>query len=237
MHTLLVADDHPLYRDAISAAIASGMPDCCLLEAGSLARALQLAECHEDLDLLLLDLGLPDAEGLSGLVQLRAAFPRLPVAIISAEQDRQVVLEAIDRGAVGYISKSTPRDGLLTAINCILDGQVYLPPEIVRLPLRAPVSSAREGGNEPADVSTSLVTLTDKQLEVLVHIIRGESNKLIARELDIAETTVKTHVSEILRRLSVKSRVQAILAAGNVDVAALLDERRRPPALPASRPR
>ena len=233
MYTLLVADDHPLYRDAISAVIASGLPDCRLLEAESLARALEQAESLEDLDLLLLDLGLPDSEGLSGLARLREAQPHLPVAILSAEQDRRIVLEAIGMGAVGYISKSTPREGLLTALRSILDGQIYLPPELVRLPDRTS-AAASACSDELAGDGAYLEALTDKQLEVLVHIVRGESNKLIARELDIAETTVKTHVSEILRKLGVKSRVQAILAAGNVDVAGLLEERRRLLVLPES---
>lgn len=227
MYTLMVADDHPLFRDAIGAVIANGLPGCRLLEADSLARALQQAEPLEELDLLLLDLGLPDAEGLAGLAQLREALPRLPVAILSAEQDRRIVLEAIDMGAVGYIPKSTPRDDLLAALNRILEGQVYLPPDIMRRPPAAATPADAASGAPPAD-DARFARLTDKQLEVLIHMTRGESNKWIAWELDIAETTVKTHVSAILRKLGVTSRVQAILAAGSVDVEGLLAQRRQP---------
>ncbi|MGB8711890.1 MAG: response regulator, partial [Onishia taeanensis] len=126
MYTLMVADDHPLFREAIGAVIASGLPDSLLLEADSLEGALLKAEEHEEVDLVLLDLGLPDAEGLSGLRQIRERRPDLPVAILSADQDRRTILDALDLGAVGYITKSTPRPDLLAALTRILEGQLYL---------------------------------------------------------------------------------------------------------------
>jgi DNA-binding NarL/FixJ family response regulator len=221
MHTLMVADDHPLFRDAIAAVIASGLDDTRLLEAESLADALaRLADC-EELDLLLLDLGLPDAVGLAGLRTLREAHPWLPVAIVSADQTRRTVLDALDLGAVGYIPKSTPRATLLAALEQILAGQVYLPPDILRRP--PPPRSCVEPA---AELPPRLTSLTDKQLEVLVRMSRGASNKGIARELAIAETTVKTHVSAILRKLGVASRVQAILLADQADLTARLAQRR-----------
>lgn len=209
-HTLMVADDHPLFREAIGAVIEAGLPGCRLLEADSLARALHQAQCHPDIDLLLLDLDLPDAEGLSGLAQLRETLPQLPVAIVSAEQDRRVVLDAIGLGAVGYIPKSTPRTTLLNALAHMLEGQVYLPPDIMRRP-PDPASPQQRG----TSLAMHLGSLTEKQREVLTLMVRGYSNKQIARELDIAETTVKTHVSAILRKLGVTSRVQAIVAASS----------------------
>jgi DNA-binding NarL/FixJ family response regulator len=220
MHTLLIADDHPLFRDAIAAVIEAGLPGSRLLQADSLAGALRQAEACEALDLLLLDLGLPDAEGLSGLQALREALPWLPVAIVSAEQERHTILEAIDLGAVGYIPKSTPREALLVALAGILEGRIYLPPDIMRRP------PATRPSPPPADLSPHLATLTAKQLEVLARLSRGASNKLIARELDIAETTVKTHVSAILRKLGVASRVQAILVADQTDLATRLAQHR-----------
>jgi DNA-binding NarL/FixJ family response regulator len=220
MHTLLIADDHPLFRDAIAAVIEAGLPGSRLLQADSLAGALRQAEACEALDLLLLDLGLPDAEGLSGLQALREALPWLPVAIVSAEQERHTILEAIDLGAVGYIPKSTPREALLVALAGILEGRIYLPPDIMRRP------PATRPSPPPADLSPHLATLTAKQLEVLARLSRGASNKLIARELDIAETTVKTHVSAILRKLGVASRVQAILGADQTDLATRLAQHR-----------
>jgi DNA-binding NarL/FixJ family response regulator len=224
MTTLLVADDHPLFREALAAVIAASLPGSRLLEAASLAQAMQQAERLEaNLDLLLLDLGLPDAAGLEGLAQLRQALPRLPVAILSAEQDRRTVLEAIELGAVGYIPKSTPREELLAALERILEGDLYLPPQVMRRP---PPPTPPPDRSPPAALETRLARLTDKQLEVLARLARGASNKGIARELDIAETTVKTHVSAILHRLGVKSRVQAVLLAGELDLAAYRAERR-----------
>lgn len=222
MHTLMVADDHPLFREAIAAVIEAGLPDSRLLEAESLAEALRQAAACEALDLVLLDLGLPDASGLEGLRALRAAHPWLPVAILSADQERRTILDALDLGAVGYIPKSTPRRDLLTALAQLLEGQVYLPPDIMRRPgLPGP---SPDGTGTPSPGSR-VAELTDKQLEVLIRLSRGASNKVIARELDIAETTVKTHVSAILRKLGVPGRVQAILAAGETDLEALLAER------------
>lgn len=207
MHRLLVADDHPLFREAIVGVIAAGLAATEVLEAASLAEALRLAETNEALDLVLLDLGLPDADGLSGLARLREAAPELAVVIVSAEQHRATVLEALELGAVGYIPKSTPREALIDALRQVLDGQVYLPPAIMRRP--APSRPA------PVIEEDPLTGLTDKQREVLAHMVRGESNKMIAFRLNIAETTVKTHVSAILRKLKVSSRVQAILLASD----------------------
>ena len=221
MTTLMVADDHPLFREAIAAVIAAGLPDSRLLEADSLAQAMREAQRHEaSLDLLLLDLGLPDAAGLDGLARLREALPSLPVAILSAEQDRRTVLEAIELGAVGYIPKSTPRDDLLAALDRILEGHLYLPPQVMRRP------PPTRHDSPPAPLDDRLTRLTKKQLEVLEALGHGASNKGIARKLGIAETTVKTHVSAILRRLGVTSRIQAVLLAGELDLAAYLASRR-----------
>ncbi|PRY72549.1 response regulator [Halomonas ventosae] len=225
MHTLMVADDHPLFREAIAAVIEVGLPDSRLLEAESLDQALRHAAACAELDLVLLDLGLPDASGLEGLRSLRAAHPWLPVAILSADQERRTILDALDLGAVGYIPKSTPRRDLLAALAQLLEGQVYLPPEIMRRPTVTRPSPATTGMPSPAP---HFAELTDKQLEVLLRLSRGASNKVIARELDIAETTVKTHVSAILRKLGVPGRVQAILATNDADLEALLAERHGP---------
>jgi len=223
MHSLLVADDHPLFREAIAAVIEAGLPDSRLLEAACLAQALRHAEQCAALDLVLLDLDLPDASGLEGLRTLRAAHPWLPVAILSADQERRTILDALDLGAVGYIPKSTPRRELLAALTQLLDGHVYLPADIMRrtVPPGAVVA-------DPPAVKPRFAELTDKQLEVLLRLRRGASNKEIARELGIAETTVKTHVSAILRKLDVPSRVQAILAANDADLDGLRARRQQP---------
>ncbi|GEN27406.1 glycerol metabolism activator [Halovibrio variabilis] len=217
MYSLLVADDHPLFRDALQAVISGGLAESLLLEAESLAEAIALIEAHTELDLLLLDLSLPDAEGLEGLTKLREAFPWLPVAIVSAHQERQLVLDAITLGAVGYIPKSTPREALLAALTQILEGQLYLPADVMRRPPSPRMPSSTSAVTSTAH-SERLARLTDKQLEVLACMTTGMSNKQIARELLVAETTVKTHVSAILRKLDATSRVHAIVIAGEEDL-------------------
>ncbi|MGO1534195.1 MAG: response regulator, partial [Halomonas sp.] len=173
MYSLLVADDHPLFRDALQTVISGGLAGSLLLEAESLADAITLIEAQTELDLLLLDLSLPDAEGLEGLTALREAFPWLPVAIVSAHQERQLVLDAITLGAVGYIPKSTPREALLAALTQILEGQLYLPPDIMRRP--APRTSAVPPIANASSTSERLARLTDKQLEVLACMTTGMS--------------------------------------------------------------
>lgn len=223
MYSLLVADDHPLFRDALHAVISSGFSDTQLLETDSLAGAMARIDSLEGLDLLLLDLSLPDAEGLEGLKTLRETFPWLPVAIVSAHQERQLVLDAITLGAVGYIPKSTPREQLLSALHQILQGQLYLPADIMRRP---PPRGMPSTTVESADSKqTRLPRLTDKQLDVLSCMSQGMSNKQIARELAIAETTVKTHVSAILRKLGATSRVHAIVVAGEEDLSGFIAKR------------
>lgn len=224
MYSLLVADDHPLFRDALQVVISSGLPQSQLLEADSLAAAIPLIAQHDGLDLLLLDLSLPDAEGLDGLTRLREAYPWLPVAIVSAHQERQLVLDAISLGAVGYIPKSTPREALLNALTQILEGQLYLPPDVMRRPPTTPSPLANAPAAEPFS-DDRLAQLTGKQLSVLHCMTQGMSNKQIARELNIAETTVKTHVSAILRKLGATSRVHAIVMAGDADLPLLMASR------------
>ncbi|AVI62489.1 LuxR C-terminal-related transcriptional regulator [Halomonas sp. GFAJ-1] len=215
MYSLLVADDHPLFRDALQAVVGAGLTDTQLLEADSLAAAMECIEAHEGLDLLLLDLSLPDTEGLAGLKTLRDTCPWLPVAIVSAHQERQLVLDAIALGAVGYIPKSTPREQLLAALTQILQGQLYLPADVMRRPPppNVPRSPGLEAKSE--ERQTRLARLTGKQRHVLRCMAQGMSNKQIARELSIAETTVKTHVSAILRKLGATSRVHAIVIASD----------------------
>ena len=225
MYSLLVADDHPLFRDAMQTVISSGLEGCLLMEAESLTEAMTLIEQHAELDLLLLDLSLPDAEGLEGLTRLRERFPWLPVAIVSAHQERQLVLDAITLGAVGYIPKSTPRTALLTALLQLLEGQLYLPPDVMRCPAPRPVSLPPSVHAPPT--SERLARLTDKQLVVLGCMTKGMSNKQIARELSIAETTVKTHVSAILRKLKATSRVHAIVIAGEEELSVYQAKRAR----------
>lgn len=218
MYKILIADDHPLFREAICNVIGTGFPGVELLETSDLDSALALAQEHDDLDLVLLDLNMPGMHGLNGLITLRNECPSIPVVIVSAEEDKQVVLQAITYGAVGFITKSSPRAQMTEAIQQILAGNVYLPSDIIR----ANRTITRRNPEEHPISPELLYALTRKQLLVLERMAKGESNKQIAYHLDIAETTVKAHVSAILRKLNVHNRVQAILSASEVDFSAYL---------------
>lgn len=219
MYKILIADDHPLFREAIANVISDGFPGSEVMETADLESALALTQTHDDLDLILLDLNMPGMHGLNGLINLRNEAPTIPVVIVSAEQDKQIVLQAITYGAVGFITKSSPRAQMTEAIEQILNGNVYLPPDIIR----AQKSCTRRSMNSaPGFPPELLQALTRKQLLVLERMTKGESNKQIAYTLEIAETTVKAHVSAILRKLNVHNRVQAILSAGDIDFTSYL---------------
>lgn len=219
MYKILIADDHPLFREAIHNVIADGFPGSEVMETADLDSAVELTQANDDLDLILLDLNMPGMHGLGGLMNLRNEAPTIPVVIVSAEQDKHVVLQAITYGAVGFITKSSPRAQMTEAIERILNGNVYLPPDIIRM--HKP-GSRRTPTESHGFAPELLQALTRKQLLVLERMTKGESNKQIAYNLDIAETTVKAHVSAILRKLNVHNRVQAILSAGDIDFSAYL---------------
>jgi len=214
MYQILIADDHPLYREAIAGVISSTFPDVTLYEAEDFQSAQKVLEEHDDLDLVLLDLNMPGMDGLNGLIQMRNDSPEVPVAMISAEEDREVVLHAITYGAVGFISKTTSRENIGEAISQILEGEVYLPSDIIR---SGKQSTSKSRGDTQSIDPKLLSSLTRRQLLVLERMSKGESNKQIAYELNIAETTVKTHVSAILSKLDVHNRMQAVLCASKVN--------------------
>lgn len=218
MYNILIADDHPLFREAICNVIRSGFPDCTITETADLESTLRLAIEQDNLDLILLDLNMPGMSGLNGLMSLRNEAPTIPVVIVSAEQDKHIVLQAITYGAVGFITKSTPREQMTAAIAQVLAGHVYLPAEIIR----SEQSNTRRTPREATISPELLQALTRKQLQVLERMAKGEANKQIAYNLDIAETTVKAHVSAILRKLNVHNRVQAILSVGDIDFSTYL---------------
>ncbi len=219
MYKILIADDHPLFREALHDVISVGFAGSEVMETADLDSALVLTQEHDDLDLILLDLNMPGMHGLNGLINLRNEAPTIPVVIVSAEQDKQIVLQAITYGAVGFITKSSPRAQMTDAIQQILNGNVYLPPDIIRTTRS---STHRRMNDTPSIPPELLQALTRKQLQVLERMTKGESNKQIAYTLEIAETTVKAHVSAILRKLNVHNRVQAILSAGDIDFGSYL---------------
>lgn len=204
----LVVEDHPLYAEALERVILNAFAEARVLQAESIGAARNMVKNNEQLQLVLLDLGLPDTEGFEGLVELRMLRPALPVVIHSAFADANVVHGAIACGAAGFIAKSLSKDGLVAAIRDVLDGNVPLPPDYC--------PPAVESTSEAHALRRKLGTLTHQQLRVLQLLCLGKINKEAAEDLGIGETTVKAHVSEILRKLGVYSRTQAVLGVSKV---------------------
>lgn len=205
MANFLVADDHPLFREALQGALAKQFGSLRLREADSLEATLDALTDDEDVDLLLLDLHMPGSGDLYGLIRIREDFPLLPVAIISGSEDPAVMARCIGFGALGFIPKSLPSMKIAAAIQTILDGDTWVP-DGVEHELKA--LSA-----EDQDLAHKVAELTPQQYRVLCHLHEGLLNKQIAFELNITEATVKAHITAIFRKLDINNRTQAVLMA------------------------
>jgi DNA-binding NarL/FixJ family response regulator len=208
MIRFLIVDDHPLFREALQSVIQRDWPDADIREAESIEAAEHLLASGLAIDLALLDLSMPDARGFDGLLRLRGGFPRLPIVVVSGLEDARIVREALSYGAAGFIPKSVRRNELGRAIGEVIAGSVYVPNG-----LSPPPSSS----DARPDLAAKLKTLTPQQIRVLKMLRQGLLNKQIAFELNVGETTVKAHVSEILRKLGVYSRTQAVIEATKID--------------------
>ncbi len=206
---ILIADDHPLFREALKQALAGGLPGAVIGQAGSLDQVRQHLGEDDNCDLVLLDLKMPGAQGLSGLVYLRAQYPNIPVVVVSASDDQAIVQKALDLGAAGFIPKSAGSEAIVAAVNTVLAGGVWAPPGHAE-------DQARDKTMD--GLMRRMASLTAQQIRVLMMLRAGLLNKQIAYELDVSEATVKAHVSAILQKLNVASRTQAVIAAGKLDV-------------------
>ena len=211
---ILVVDDHPLMADAIKLALLQLAGATRADSADNLERAFTLAEAAPEPDLVLLDLGLPDCEGIEALSRFRERFPQLPVVVVSGASDSASILGALDHGAMGYILKTSSKDVLLNAVRLVVSGGIYVPVEALKAnasgaPTAAPARP--QGATRPDQIG-----LSARQAEVLALLLKGLSNKLIARKLDISENTAKIHVSAVLRALGVATRTQALIAASRL---------------------
>lgn len=201
MH-LLIVDDHRVVREGVAAMAAQGFGEATRVDhAASLAEALEIVASHPGLDIVLLDLFLPGeggaAAGFAGIEALGRAAPHLPVVILSSSEEPRDVRRALAAGALGYIPKSAGPDTLTAALDLVMKGEVYVPP-LVLDDVAAPQPS--QGGASG---------LTERQIEVLKLIVRGHSNKQIARAMRISEKTVKAHSTAIFKVLGVINRTQA----------------------------
>lgn len=212
MYKILVADDHPLFRDAIVNIIGVKFPGSSTHETENVDDTLVYVKDNDDIDLILLDLNMPGMSGLSGLLDLRNQCPTTPVVIVSAEQEKQKILQTLSYGAVGFISKSSSKDIIAEAIESVFEGNVYLPSDIMRSQVNDTCTKS-EFQVSPENISL----LTRRELIVLKHLTKGEANKQIAFNLHISETTVKSHVSSILKKLGASNRVKVVLGCSDVD--------------------
>jgi DNA-binding NarL/FixJ family response regulator len=204
---LVIADDHPLFRDALRQTVSSVAPAAKIEEAGSFDDLTALLEQDGDVDLILLDLTMPGTSGFSGLIYLRAQYPAVPVVVVSASDDGATIRRSLDFGASGFIPKRFGVDTLRDAILKVLDGNVWVPPD-------TDLSAAVDP--EMTRLRDRLVTLTPQQVRVLMMLSEGLLNKQIAYELGVSEATIKAHVSAILQKLGVESRTQAVIAAAKI---------------------
>lgn len=207
---ILIVDDHPLFLEALQRAIASAFPGTGTTEANSIEDAKTQLRGKTRYDVVLLDLALPGTRGFDGLLELRTLYPKIPIVVVSALEDPRIVQDVMRYGALGFISKSAGRDEIAAALKDVMEGSVTVPKDY-----RPPAS--QPDASRPADLVHRLQTLTPKQLTVLRMLRQGLLNKQIAHELQIEETTVKAHVSEILRKLNVSSRTQAVIEAQKLD--------------------
>jgi DNA-binding NarL/FixJ family response regulator len=206
---ILLVDDHALIRDALRGVLKELTDDATVLEASDGRQAMRLIEAHPDLHLILLDLNLPDQDGFAVLVDLRKRYATMSVVVLSARHDRANVLRALDLGALGFIPKSASRDVMVNALRLVFAGGIYIPPEALA---PADAKEAQPAAGRP--VSPADLAFTERQMEVLALMMRGKSNKAISRVLDVAEPTVKHHVTAILKALKVTNRTEAVIAVG-----------------------
>lgn len=211
---VLVVDDHPLVRDAMSGILADLAGSLEIIEAADCAAGLAVARTHPDIDLVLLDLDLPGSRRFEALDRFRSEHPTLPVVILSMHRDRQSVREAIQRGAMGFITKASPKEVIASAARLVLSGGVYLPPEA--LAEEEPGDADAAEATSPVPRSVADLGLTPRQGQVLALIMQGKSNKEICRDLGLADRTVKVHVTAVLTALRVSSRTKAVVVAGRL---------------------
>ncbi len=206
---VLLIDDHALFRDALTLMLEARLGGLELLHAGRLDEALRAQREHADIRLVLLDLALPDSSGVDGLRRWREQAAEVPVVVLSADERPETVLAAIDAGAAGFIPKTAQGRVLEDALRAVFDGRAFVPP-------RTYGTLAELNGSAPRGVDADQLALSPRQLEVLRLLIEGKTNKMICRDLALSESTVKTHLAAIFRRLGAETRTQAVVAAARL---------------------
>ena len=200
---ILVADDHNLVRDGLKPFLYELYADAEILDAANFDEALVAAKATEGLGLVLLDLKMPGMNGLQGVELMRRARPGVPVVILSGHVEREEVLAAVRAGASGYIPKTISGSALINALRLVLAGESYLPPSIL----------LESGSPERKTPASPLSTLSVREREILGYLIEGQTNKEIARRLDLQEITIKIHLRNVYRKIGAVNRAQAVRIA------------------------
>lgn len=214
----LVADDHAVFRVGLVYLLQKLDPEAKISEANDYAEALEIAEREPDLDLILVDLLMPGIDGFNGVSSLRDKAHSAPIIVVSARENPADVQASLGHGAMGYLPKSSSSDVMMNAIRLVLSGGMYLPPALL---------GQQEGGGGAISMESSLSqprlseqvarNLTRRQRDVMRLLALGRSNKAIAQELELAEGTVKVHVSAIFKALNVTNRTEAVIVAGKIE--------------------
>lgn len=210
---LMVIDDHTLFRDGLKHVLYQLEDNVQILDAPTCTHALAIAAGEDDLDMVLLDLGLPDMDGFDALRLLHLRFPILPIVVLSASEEQSDAQKSLAEGALGYIPKSSSGQVMLSALRLVFAGGVYLPPFLSHFGMASSVVSVTD--HNASKSNTSSQGLTERQLNVLALLRQGKSNKQIARELGLTEGTVKVHLAAIYKVLNVTNRTEAVIATGS----------------------
>ena len=199
---IIIADDHPLFRTALKATLLAKMPNASIVEAEDFTSLQTKVELDNKIDLILLDLHMPGAAGFSSLIFLNANYPYIPVIVISAHEESDIIRRALDHGASGFLPKSSSAEEIYQAIEQVLQGGVWVPES---------VSDHPGAAEEEMDAADAIASLTPKQFRVATMVSQGLLNKQIAFELNVTESTVKAHMTEIFKKLGMNTRTQVVM--------------------------
>jgi DNA-binding NarL/FixJ family response regulator len=208
---IIIADDHPLFRQALLDTLKSKLTKTTWLEAQTIEELDQQLNNHNDSDLVLLDLNIPGAHGFNTLIHVRNHYPHIPVVVVSAHEDHDTIGQAMEYGAAGFVPKSTPVDNIFTAIQQVLTGEIWVP------------ATFRENATKTdnTNIAERVASLTQQQYRILMMFAQGMLNKQIAYDLSVSEATIKAHATAIFRKLNVRNRTQAVIAIGQLDLTEL----------------
>ncbi|WP_206482935.1 response regulator transcription factor [Thalassotalea sp. G2M2-11] len=205
---IIIADDHPLFRQALLDTLKVKLTQTQWVEAQTIEELEQQLHAHNEADLLLLDLNIPGAHGFNTLIHVRNHFPQVPVVVVSAHEDHDTIAKAMEYGAAGFVPKSTPVESILIAIQQVLLGDIWLPDSFQQ----------QQKSDDNSDIATRVASLTQQQYRILMMFAQGMLNKQIAYDLNVSEATIKAHATAIFRKLNVRNRTQAVIAIGQLDL-------------------